>query len=241
MMDALALIRSFEGFRDTPYWDMNALRTGYGSSTVTLPDGSVQRVTEGTRVSREDADRDLARRVQSEFLPRAAKAVGEEAFSKLSGAQQAALASITYNYGSLPSGVAQAAASGDMAATTAAIRALASHNDGVNAKRRNKEADIFSGANAPDMRQEAPADYSRLAYAYANGKMTSEDEAIYERGMGDGTFPNAKKSAPQQQMPDPLAIYAQQMQSRQRQAPQLQPLQFAQVQNATPLQKYPGL
>jgi hypothetical protein len=46
---------------------------------------------------------------------------------------------------------------------------------------------------------------ARLAWAYANGKMTPEDAAIYERGMADGTFPKAEQpKAP----PDPLAIYA---------------------------------
>ncbi|MDZ7905688.1 MAG: hypothetical protein U5N55_07905, partial [Cypionkella sp.] len=60
-----------------------------------IADGTVQRVSEGTRVTREDAERDLARRVQSEFLPRVQGAVGQEAYSRLSENQQAALASIT--------------------------------------------------------------------------------------------------------------------------------------------------
>jgi hypothetical protein len=55
---------------------VNALRTGYGSDTVTLADGRVVPVTADTRVTREDAERDLARRVQTEFIPRAAQAVG---------------------------------------------------------------------------------------------------------------------------------------------------------------------
>ena len=167
-MDALALIRSFEGFRDTPYWDVNALRTGYGSDTVTLPDGTVKRVTKDTRVSREDADRDLARRVQTEFIPRAATAIGQEAFDRLSPAQQAALASITYNYGSLPDRVVSAARSGDPAATASAIRDLGADNGGVNKDRRNKEADIFAGSDTPSQPDNAQGnDYTRLAYAYA--------------------------------------------------------------------------
>ena len=241
MTDALALIRSFEGFRETPYWDVNALRTGYGSDTVTLPDGTVQRVTEGTRVTREDADRDLARRVNTEFMPRAAAAVGPDIFANMSPQQQAALASITYNYGELPSSVASAARSGDTAATAEAIRALGSHNDGINRDRRNREADIFAGAaDLPAGGADAPTSnpYARLAYAYANGKMTPEDEAIYERGMSEGVLPKAEKSKPMQ--PDPLAIYAATAMRPREQSP-LQPLQFAAATNATPLQRFPGI
>jgi len=242
MTDMLSLIRQFEGFRETPYWDVNALRTGYGSDTVTLPDGTVQRVTEGTRVTREDADRDLQRRVQTEFVPRAAAAVGQDVFAQLSAPQQAALASITYNYGSLPSSVARAAQSGDVNATAEAIRALGSQNDGINRDRRNQEADIYAGA-AGLPAGEATSDanpYARLAYAYANGKMTPEDEAIYERGMAEGVLPKAEKTKATPALPNPLSIYANT--AMQQQAPtQIQPLQAAAVQNATPLQRFPGI
>jgi GH24 family phage-related lysozyme (muramidase) len=141
----LDLIKEFEGFRETPYWDVNALRTGYGSDTVTMPDGTVQQVGEGTRVSREDADRDLQRRVQTEFMPIAAKAVGDDIFTGLAPNQKAALTSIAYNYGELPSSVAAAVRSGDPQAVASAIAALGSHNDGVNRRRREKEASIYLG------------------------------------------------------------------------------------------------
>lgn len=89
-----------------------------------------------------------------------------------------------------------------------------------------------------DDRPTAPtgSPYTRLAMAYANGKMTPEDEAIYERGMAEGVFPKAEKAAA---MPDPLAIYAN---TAQQQAPvQFQPLQIAAATNATPLQRFPGI
>ena len=79
-----------------------------------------------------------------------------------------------------------------------------------------------------------PADRnpSRLAWAYANGKMTPEDAAIYERGMAEGVFPQAEKpQAPEQ--PDPLAVYAATA-MRPRQAFQPVALTGGQVQNATP-------
>lgn len=139
----LGLIQSFEGFRETPYWDVNAMRAGYGSDTITLPDGTVQRVGEGTRVSREDANRDLQRRVETEFMPIAARAVGQDAFAALAPHQKAALTSIAYNYGELPSSVAAAVQSGDPNAVAAAIAALGTHNGGVNAGRRKSEAEFY--------------------------------------------------------------------------------------------------
>lgn len=217
-MDALTLIRNFEGFKETPYWDVNALRTGYGSDTVTLADGTVQPVGKDTRVTREDADRDLARRVQTEFMPRAAKAVGEDIFAALPDNQKAALTSIAYNYGTLPSNVAKAVRSGDPANVASAIRALAKHNDGVNADRRNMEASVFLGGRTgtgggADSGQaanyEAPKPIEknplRLAWAYRNGKMTPEDAALYERGLSAGAFGQPKEQATEE--PSPLDTY----------------------------------
>ena len=60
---AAELLRQKEGIRSKPYWDVNALRAGYGSDTTTLADGTVKRITKDTVVSKEDAERDLARRV----------------------------------------------------------------------------------------------------------------------------------------------------------------------------------
>lgn len=201
MQAALELIRQFEGFRETPYWDVNAFRTGYGSDTVTMPDGRVAPVKKGTRITREEAERDLVRRVQTEFMPRAAKAVGP-AFDGLTDAQKAALVSITYNYGNLPAPVAQAVRTGDSGAVAAAIRALGAHNGGINDERRKREAAIYAGENgAPenrdrqDMPQPDPA-IQRVANAYANGWMTPEDAALYENGMAEGFFPKMTLSMP---------------------------------------------
>jgi GH24 family phage-related lysozyme (muramidase) len=143
--DALGLIREFEGFRETPYWDVNAYRTGYGSDTITMPDGSVVPVAQGMSVSRDDAERDLSRRVGTEFIPRAQEAVGPDVWAALNPQQQSSLASITYNYGSLPSSVAAAVQTPGIEDDVAAIRGLATHNGGINAGRRNREADIYGG------------------------------------------------------------------------------------------------
>lgn len=152
---AAAILRNFEGFRATPYWDVNADRVGYGSDTITRADGSVVRVTKGMRVSREDAERDLKRRV-AEFQTAAARDTGE-AWNDLSPDQQAALTSVAYNYGSLPKRVVRAIQTGDANAIADAVESLSDHNGGVNRKRREAEAAIIrGGASIPASWNERP-------------------------------------------------------------------------------------
>lgn len=139
------LIKKFEGFRADPYWDVNAFRVGYGSDTVTLSDGTIRRVTEGMRVSVADANRDLARRI-GEFQDTIKSEIGADRFAAFSPEQQAALTSIAYNYGNLSrTGELQAFKTGTVDEIVEAIRRLASQDGGVNAGRRNQEADIFAG------------------------------------------------------------------------------------------------
>lgn len=249
-MNAFDLIRRFERFSAKPYWDVNAYRTGYGSDTVTLADGRVVPVTPDTTVSPEDAQRDLERRVATEFAPRAVAKVGPDAWARLSEPQQAALISITYNYGELPDSVAAKVAAGDVTGTAQAIAALGSHNDGVNAKRRAAEAQIFAGGQLPDgalpsdpqARNAAP-----LAVAYRSGKMTPEDAALYEQGVKEGLFPKVER-APQD---DPANVYASIAMNRPRNQAPLVPLSAgqpvkspiafgAQPLAAAPL-RYPGI
>lgn len=148
---AAALLRGFEGFRATPYFDVNAQRVGYGSDTITLADGSIQKVVKGMRVSVEDANRDLLRRVTTEFLPKARSQTGAERFDTFSPQQQAVLTSISYNYGELPDRIIAAVRTGSDAEIATAIRGLAGDNEGVNRGRRNKEAALFeSGAGEAD-------------------------------------------------------------------------------------------
>jgi len=145
---AAALLRRFEGFRETPYWDVNALRTGYGSDTITRADGSVERVSAGTVVSREDAERDLARRVR-EFEGKASDQVGASAWQALPDGARAALTSVAYNYGSLPNSVVEAVATGDTDAIASAVEGLQGHNAGVNRNRRLQEAAVIRGGAIP--------------------------------------------------------------------------------------------
>lgn len=137
------LLRSFEGFRATPYFDTNAFRVGYGSDTVTLADGSIQKVVQGMRISVEDANRDLVRRI-GEFQNGIKSDIGTERFNSFNPQQQAALTSIAYNYGSLPQRIIEAVKTGSSEEIATAIRGLAGDNGGVNSERRNKEAFVFS-------------------------------------------------------------------------------------------------
>lgn len=161
-VDEASVIRHFEGFKETPYYDVNALRAGYGSDTVTRQDGSVERVGSGTRVSREDAERDLMRRINTEFKPAAAAALGE-VWENLTPGQQAVMVSLTYNYGAGAwnkglARVAQAARTGGTSEIAHAIRALGSHNGGQNARRRSEEAAIFMASEGQAPARPSQAD-----------------------------------------------------------------------------------
>ena len=142
---AAELLRQKEGLRSKPYWDVNALRAGYGSDTVTRPDGSVQRVTKDTVVTKEDAERDLARRV-TDFANIAQQEIGAN-FSNLTPQAQAAITSVAYNYGTTKkvSGLVKAAQAGDNNAIAKALTGAAGHNGGVNKQRRLDEAAVVLG------------------------------------------------------------------------------------------------
>jgi GH24 family phage-related lysozyme (muramidase) len=141
---AADFLRRREGFRESPYYDVNAFRAGYGSDTVTLADGTVVPVRQGMTVSREDAERDLTRRIP-EFERRVVSAVGQDQYAALPPNAQAALISIAYNYGTLPGSIRAAARSGDPAALAQAVAGLAGDNEGVNAIRRREEAAMIAG------------------------------------------------------------------------------------------------
>lgn len=138
----LNLIKQFEGYSSKPYWDVNAYRAGYGSDTTTDANGQVHRIHPGMAVSEADSERDLQRRT-SEFQAHAASEVGQKAWSNLPPNAQAALTSITYNYGSLPKSVQAAVQTGNIDTIAQAVRNLAGNNNGINAGRRHKEANLI--------------------------------------------------------------------------------------------------
>lgn len=165
---ATDLIKQREGFIEKPKYDVNAYRAGYGSDTVTLADGTVQKVTPGMRVSREDAERDLQRRIQTEFVPKAAAKVGEDVWSGLPENTRAALTSVAYNYGTIPSRIVPAVQSGNPEAIARAIESLADDNKGINAGRRMQEANIARGTTMPGS-QAVPAFAAAGAPSFMGG------------------------------------------------------------------------
>lgn len=94
------MLRKHEGFSPVAKWDVNAFRLGYGSDTITNPDGSFRRVRQGDRVTREQAELDLTRRAR-EFLAGAEREIGSEHWRRLAPHVQAVLGSLKYNFGSL--------------------------------------------------------------------------------------------------------------------------------------------
>ncbi len=151
-------IMGFEGRTENPYYDVNAYRAGYGSDTKTDPiTGKVTKITEGMTVSKAEADADLNRRLTKEFIPSVVNTVGADTFYGMNPQQQAALTSIAYNYGKLPTRIesvvnnVDASTAEGQKAISDAIRSLGGDNDGINRNRRNSEADLFLGqGNLPE-------------------------------------------------------------------------------------------
>lgn len=146
-VDASQLLRDSEGFRSRPYWDVNAYRIGFGSDTITRADGTIVRVRPGMEVTRADAERDLER-CKGEFQQGIIRDIGVDAWSGYGENIQAALTSIAYNYGSLPRSVVRATETGDAELIAQAVEGLKGHNDGINAGRRQREADLIRGGGA---------------------------------------------------------------------------------------------
>ena len=148
---AASLIRHFEGTGGfKAYADKNArtgefagYRIGYGSDQITLPDGSTRAVKAGDKITREDAERDLARRIPI-FQKTAAGQVGTNAWNGLPGNVQAALTSVTWNYGKLPPSVVTAVKSGDTEQIASAVEGLSANKD-----RRRQEAAVIRGQATP--------------------------------------------------------------------------------------------
>ncbi|HDL4162446.1 TPA: integrating conjugative element protein [Mannheimia haemolytica] len=152
MDQATGLLRNFEGFISKAQWDVNAHRVGYGSDTITRADGTVVKVTKDTVITKEDAERDLARRIAI-FANNVRQELGDSHWNALPANAQAVLVSYAYNYGSLAKtksvldAARRSAQTGDMTALATAVRNRQVDNNGINARRRNQEADYILGKN----------------------------------------------------------------------------------------------
>jgi len=100
-MEAIDFLKKYEGFTPVAIWDVNAYRIGYGSDTITLPSGEVKKVLQNDTTTIADANRDLNRRIEQEFIPKIKSKIGSSNWSKLAAGTQTALISLAYNYGSI--------------------------------------------------------------------------------------------------------------------------------------------
>lgn len=149
-MSAVGLLRQFEGFRGTTYWDVNHYRVGYGSDTITTATGQVRTVREGDTVTRADAERDLARRTAA--IERTAAGKAGDGWNQLPAGARAAIVSVTYNYGEGASRLGplwEAARRGDAEEVARVIASFAEDNGGVNRNRRLEEAAFARGGPMP--------------------------------------------------------------------------------------------
>lgn len=154
--DVSAALRASEGLRTDPYWDVNHWRTGYGSDTITNPDGSSTpvgganganpNVKPNVAITPQQAEADLTRRT-NDYTKATRQAIGP-AWDNFSPSTQAALTSMAYNYGHVPDNVAKAAKTGDPASIAMAIAAHAGDNNGANYARRAAEANAVLGGGA---------------------------------------------------------------------------------------------
>ena len=146
---AAEVIKEFEGYQESAYWDVNAFRAGYGSDTTTLDDGTIISITKDSVVEQDDSDRDLLRRVRR-FKEIVKGQTGGETFDSLPTEVQAALTSVAYNYGSLPQPVVEAVESQDIEVIAAAVKALRTQDNGINAHRRDQEAKLIMSTKNND-------------------------------------------------------------------------------------------
>lgn len=163
-----SVIKQFEGLKLEAYADtkasdgsFDAWRTGYGSDTVVRADGTVEKVTKDTKITRADAERTLDLRVATEFEPTVRKQLGDS-YDLLPANARAGLISVAWNYGSLPDSVVEAAAGGDVQEIADAVAGLES-----NPERRAQEAAIIRGSHGAYKRAEyAQAEITQNADGY---------------------------------------------------------------------------
>ena len=192
---SMDFLRQQEGFREEAYYDVDAYRAGFGSDRITRQDGSVIPVSEGTRVTREDAERDLERRISDEFMPSVRDAVGAEAFNRLTTGQKTALTSIAYNYGRNAwdgrlSDIANAVRTGDDEAAARGIMNLSTDNDGINASRRQREAALFSASS-----RQQPVDQQMEDSGMSSPLLNSENVTAPEERNAIGSLFGAYDNA----------------------------------------------
>lgn len=189
---AAILLRKFEGFLPTAQPDYtyrngvkvnSGWRGGFGSDTITREDGSKKKLAPGEAVDLLDANRDLARRI-GEYRQIIEKQIGAQRFASFTPAQQAALTSVAYNYGSLPDRILKAVRTGTTDQIANSITSLQYDNKSINQKRRLREAGVFSrGGSAENIedtieRQQKAADKQAKADATKQERLDRYNEGL---------------------------------------------------------------
>lgn len=138
--DAAELVKQFEGFKATPYMDKSPGHpekdheaVGYGQHSILG-----QEVTKDSTFTQEEIYKDFANRI-AQLQIVLAEQIGAS-WDKLSDRAKASITSVAYNFGHLPSSVADAAKTGGDQAVAQSILGLKGLNEGVNDKRRDREA-----------------------------------------------------------------------------------------------------
>lgn len=98
---AVEFIKKHEGFISKPIWDVNAWRIGYGSDTLTLPDGTIRKVAQSDTTTQSLALKNLEHRIGTEFIPKIKNKVGGSVFESQTNGTKTALVSFAYNYGNI--------------------------------------------------------------------------------------------------------------------------------------------
>jgi GH24 family phage-related lysozyme (muramidase) len=139
-----AAIQRHEGFRSTPYWDVNGYAIGYGQHTNPLTGRPVQ---PGDFIDKSQADSLLSSAIQP-YADTVQRQLGADSWNSLTANQQNALTDYAYNYGSLTpdvkAAVQQYQQTGDASVVgDALIRRGEINNGGILMPRRQDEADAF--------------------------------------------------------------------------------------------------
>ena len=140
-----AIVGHFEGFLGVAKWDVNAFRLGFGSDTRWDGHHDVA-VRKGDVTTRPMAVINLSHRLVK-FEQVILHQIGYDQWSRMSRNCQAALLSVCYNYGSLPTSVMVACKSGNAHIISESIRDRRRDNGGVNAHRRDDEAHICESSS----------------------------------------------------------------------------------------------
>jgi len=179
--DAIELIKGFEKFSSNPYWDKSTSGTkdhwavGYGFHTV-----GGREVDQNTRMSKEEADRELYEQVQV-YAKRAADAIGDE-WERVSAKARASITSVTYNYGSTPGSVVRAAKTGDDSQIADAIRSLSANPGRRSQEAANITSSTLSGASSKEIE----------AATQAKAKLLDQERQLRESVSGGSALEKAR-------------------------------------------------